>query len=100
MRYLLLCLVMMLSACEVVFLPDTSLPDRTIVVHEQPHTGAVYVDNHQQCHLDPPFYYEAEWCDYVAHDVYCTYYVGHGCYEEWMHDSWCGWSFVDDWCVY
>ena len=99
MRYiLLLCLVMSLSACEVVFLPDTSLPD-PVVVHHNPHTEVIYVDSYAECYLDPPFYHDAEWCDYWADEVYCTYYVGFGCYEEWVHDPYCGWSFVDDWCV-
>ena len=96
MRYILLCIVMALSACEVVFLPDTSLPDRPIVVHDShAHHGSA-----PDCYMDPPFYHDAEWCDYWGNEVYCTYYVGYDCYEEWVHDKWCGWSYVDSWCVY
>ena len=98
MRYLLLGLAMMLSACEVVFVPDTTLPD-PVVVHNHGHNDVIYVNEYQECYYEPPFYYEPEWCDYWADEVYCTYYVGYSCYEEWVHDPYCGWRFVDDWCV-
>ena len=76
-------------------MPDTSLPAPVAT-----YPGTVYVDTYTECHYDPPYYYAAEWCDYWGDETYCTYYVGYNCFEEWVHDPYCGWSFVDDWCAH
>ena len=54
-----------------------------------------------ECTSEPFWMEDAEWCDYFGDSPCCTWYVGHGCAEEWC--DWAGndcWEFELQWCEY
>jgi len=100
MKYItLICMALLISACEVMYYPNPR-PAASVVVQTEPYNEVVYVEEGAICYVEPPYYFGAEWCEYWGNETYCTWYVGWDCYEEWVHDPWCGWSFIDNWCVY